>query len=120
MCFRQMRPIKTAYFTRLVVFVMVLALLPSCSRQHYRRKADKDVYSLLQSGGARDSRWKLDDYRIDVDPKSRMYDRHNPDKQPMPLDDASAHVKMHKVGGMKGAKNWHKNGTTVHHRKIVF
>ncbi len=97
-----------------LLLLFVALLLAGCSRQHYRMKADKDVYSLLETGGARDCRWKLDDYRIDVDPKSRMYDRHNPDKEPMPLDDVSTHVKMHKVDGKKGSKHWHDNGVTKH------
>jgi hypothetical protein len=83
-----------------------------CSRQYYRVKADNEVYSLLASGGTRDPRWQLDDYRINADCRSRMFDPFHPDFEPMPPDDPSAHRKMHGVDGKKGSKHWHDNGGT--------
>lgn len=82
-----------------------------CSRQHYRAKADREAYNLLGCA-SRDPRWKLDDYRIDVDPRSRMFDKHDPDCEPMPPDDPAAHRKMHCVAGKKGSKHWGDCGCT--------
>ncbi|MDR0870302.1 MAG: TolC family protein [Planctomycetaceae bacterium] len=93
--------------------VLLLAVIfTGCSRSHYRVQADTEVYSLLASGGTRDPRWKLDDYRINVKKKSRMFDPHHPDCEPMPKDDPSAHRKMLSVDGKKGAKDWYKYGVT--------
>lgn len=96
----------------ILCLVVFLSVYTGCSRQHYRVKADKEVYSLLESGGTRDCRWQLNDYRIEVDPRSRMHNRYDPDCEPMPPDDASAHVKMRHVDGKKGSKHWHDCGCT--------
>lgn len=95
-----------------VLCVLSLALFAGCSRQHYRQKADKEVYSLLHAGGTQDPRWKMDDYRINVDCRSRMHDPYDPDKEPMPPDDLAAHRKMLRVDGKKGSKHWNDNGST--------
>ena len=82
-----------------------------CSRQHYRMKADREVYSILREGN-NDPRWRIDDYRIAPDPTSRMFDAFHPDWEPMPTDDPAAHQKMHWAAGMKGSHHWHDNGCT--------
>ena len=106
--------IRQVKFVVPILLCMTVLACSGCSRQHYRVKADKEVYSLLEAGGTKDCRWQLSDYRIEVDPRSRMYDRNNPDNEPMPPDDASAHVKMHRVDGKKGSKHWHEHGNTKH------
>lgn len=91
--------------------ILLLPILLGCTRKHYRVKADNEAYSLL-SCAAKDPRWNLDDYRIDVDPRSRMHDRYDPDCEPMPSDDPASHRKMRCVAGMKGSKHWGKCGCT--------
>ncbi len=98
------------YFS--VLCVLVLMPFAGCTRQHYRQKTDSEVYSLLQSGGTRDPRWKLDDYSINVDCRSRMFNPSDPDREPMPPDDRAAHRKMLRVDGKKGSKHWNDNGFT--------
>ncbi len=98
----------------LLSVLCILSLVPfvGCTRQHYRQKADREVYSLLHSGGTKDPRWKLKDHSIKVDRRSRMYNPHNPDCEPMPPDDLAAHRKMLRVDGKKGSKHWNDNGFT--------
>lgn len=83
-----------------------------CSRQHYRMKTDKEVYSLLATSGNQDPRWKLDDYRINIKPQSRMYDPNHPDNEPMPSDDPASHKKMRYVDGKRGSEHWYEHGVT--------
>lgn len=61
---------------------------------------------------ASDPRWPLQDYTIDIDPRSRMYDPYDPDREPMPPDDPTAHQLMHHVNDMKGYSHWHDYGDT--------
>ena len=102
---------------RLICFLCLVAIAAAlgsnagCTRQHYRKKADREVYTVLREGN-NDPRWKIDDYRIIPDPTSRMYDPYHPDREPMPLDDPAAHQKMHWVGGMRGSPHWYDNGVT--------
>ncbi|MDR1270684.1 MAG: hypothetical protein LBK82_14280, partial [Planctomycetaceae bacterium] len=102
-------------FSHCIVFIFCavsLFITEGCSRQYYRIKADNEVYSLLATGGTHDPHWKLDDYRINTDCRSRMFDPFHPDFEPMPPDDPSAHRKMHGVDGKNGSKHWHDKGMT--------
>ena len=102
---------------RLLCFLCLAALAATlggnagCSRQFYRTKADREVYSVIRQGN-NDPRWRIDDYNIKPDATSRLYNPFNPDGEPMPEDDPAAHRKMHRVAGMKGAPDWHNNGDT--------
>lgn len=99
--------------TRISVFVLcahLLVLASGCSRQHYRMKADQEAYGLLACA-TNDPRWKLDDYRINIDPRSRMFDRSDPDCPPMPPDDPASHCKMLRVDGKKNG-DWTRCGCT--------
>ena len=100
-------------FLCLLAFVAGISGNAGCSRQHYRMKADQEVYSVLKQGN-NDPRWKIDDYRITPNVASRMYSSFNPDCEPMPPDDLAAHRKMHSVNGMKGSDKWHDKGDTPH------
>lgn len=90
---------------------LILTYGGGCSRPHYRVKADKEAYNLLACA-TQHPQLQLDDYRIDIDPRSRMFDRYDPDCEPMPPDDPLSHNKMHCVAGMKGSKHWHECGCT--------
>jgi hypothetical protein len=56
--------------------------------------------------------WKLKDYTIQIDPRSRNYDPGNADCPPMPPDDPTAHELMHCVDGKRGYPGWHETGDT--------
>ncbi len=76
--------------------VFLCGALWGCSPQHYRHKADKEVYSLVHNA-AGDASFELHNYTITPDRRSRMFDPFNPDKEPQPLDDPVAHRYMHCV-----------------------
>jgi hypothetical protein len=82
-----------------------------CSRTHYRMQADDQALSLTREK-ANHPHWGLDYFRAVAPPASRMYDPYDPDHEPLPPDDPTAHVLMHRVDGKKGYKHWHKNGDT--------
>ncbi len=107
----------TATGTRWLPLLLLLAvtamLSAGCSRAHYRRNADQEVYSLLDCG-SRDPRWPLPDYTIDPDPKSRMAYPYSPDCPPLPPDDPTAHLLMQCVDCKKGWPCWKHRGRTPH------
>lgn len=93
---------------------LTLALLASggCTRQHYRVQADREVHDLVAEK-SNDPRWAVDDFSIDVDPRSRYYDSCDPDRPPMPPDDPASHQYMHCVACKKGWPHWHDNGDRI-------
>jgi hypothetical protein len=95
----------------LYILALIVFLLPGCTRNHYRLSADRDVYALIEQKTCQPG-WPLDDYRIYVDPLSRMYDPGSPDRPPMPPDDPTAHRLMHCIDCKKGYCCWHANGDT--------
>jgi hypothetical protein len=52
-------------------------------------------------------------YRMDVDPRSRMFDPNSPDCPPRPPDDPVSHKFMQCVDGKPGAPVWNKMATTT-------
>lgn len=91
--------------------ILLVPGLAACSRDHYRRQADREVQCLIESG-ASDPRWPLKDYTINTDKRSRYFDPHDPDCPPMPPDDPVSHQLMHCVDGKHGWKHWDKYGKT--------
>lgn len=100
-------------FWQLVGCLVVLSTLATigCSRSFYRKQADGDAYELISEKTC-DPRWDLQDYEIELDPRSRMFDPFDRDRPPMPEDDPASHELMHRVDGKKGWKHWHDNGET--------
>ena len=98
-------------FLCLAAIAAALGSSAGCNRQHYRLKADREVYSVLKQG-TNDPRWQIDDYHLTPDSTSRMFVPYSPDKEPMPPDDPAAHRKMHRVAGMKGSPYWYEHGVT--------
>ncbi|HUG91552.1 MAG TPA: TolC family protein [Planctomycetaceae bacterium] len=94
--------------------LVVLALLCSvtalvgCSRSHYRRSADQEARQLVLQK-AENPRWSLDDFTVEMDPRSRYFNPWNPDYPPMPPDDPYSHELMHCVYGMRGSRVWHRD-----------
>ncbi len=82
-----------------------LAVLGGCSRTFYRQQADHDAYCLVDtkspSAGAVPG-----EFRIEVDPRSRMYDPNDPDREPMPPDDPQSNRYMQVVDCKKNSKLW--------------
>lgn len=83
----------------------------ACTRAKYRYKTDKEVYYLIDEKIA-DSCERTAPYRIEVDPRSRMFDPFNPDRPPMPEDDPVANSYMRMVDRKKGYPLWEANGRT--------
>jgi len=101
--------------SRTLSWLIALALIASaagstgCSRTYYRRQADIDAYALVREK-ANHPHWKLEDYTISVDPRSRMYDPYSVDCPPIPQDDPTSHQLMHCVDNKRGWPFWHDNG----------
>lgn len=85
--------------------------LSGCSRQFWRKQADRDSYSAI-SEKLNDDHWVVPRFDLEPDPRSRFYDPHDPDKIPLPPDDPTAHEVMHTASGRKGYKSWHKLGVS--------
>jgi len=89
----------------LTLAISCLATGAGCSRTFYRQQADSDAYCLVDSkspsAGAVPG-----EYRINIDPRSRMYDPYDPDVEPMPPDDPQSHRYMEVVDCKKNSKLW--------------
>lgn len=96
----------------LLLLTSVSIALSGCSRAKYRLQADRDAYDAIAERNV-DPRWCVNDYGIEVDPRSRYYDTYDPDHSPMPRDDPSSHRYMRCVDGKKGWKHWHRNGDRI-------
>ncbi len=99
---------------RIRVVLLVLAGFVSCatcgcSQSQYRLQADRDAYDVIAERNA-DPRWRAEAYDIDMEPRSRYFDPHDPDRSPMPLDDPTSQQYMREVNGMAGWEHWNDNG----------
>lgn len=83
----------------------------ACTRAKYRYKTNREAYYLIDEKIA-DSCEQTAPYRIEVDPKSRMFDPFNPDRPPMPEDDPVSARYMRMVDRKKGYPLWEANGRT--------
>jgi hypothetical protein len=105
-----MQPRKQLLGNWLLAFSAAACMLASgCSRSFYRRQADIEAYALIREK-ADHPHWRLEDYTISIDPRSRMYDPHAIDCPPIPPDDSTAHQLMHCVDHKRGWPFWHDNG----------
>jgi hypothetical protein len=101
---------------RLIQLLLTLGLLclatgpmTGCTRTRYRLAADDEAACLVHQNGE-DPRWRLQNFTIEEDPRSRHYDPWNRDFPPMPPDDPASHRYMHCVDGMHGDVRWHEYG----------
>lgn len=106
-CIRRLAARRARLGSSILLGLLVLALA-GCTRNFYRRQADREVYGVIGSA-ADDSRWVLEDYTIQPDPRSRMYDPCDPDFPPMPPDDPTSHRLMETVDGKRNAR-WRRYG----------
>lgn len=86
--------------------------ISGCTRQKYRCKTDTEAYYLLDEKVRQSCEDVSAPYRIELDPRSRMFNPFNPDRPPMPEDDPQANRFMQKVDGKKGYPLWEGNGRT--------
>ena len=86
-----------------VCFVLCFAI--GCKTSYYREQADRDTNYLVDQKSAAVG-VTPGEYRIDIDPRSRMFDPHNPDCEPMPPDDPTSNQIMQCVDCKRGSKCW--------------
>jgi Outer membrane efflux protein len=82
-----------------------------CSRAYYRRSADTEVNCIVDNKSMAVGTPK-GEFRIDINPRSRMYDPTNPDCPPMPPDDPISHQLMKCVDCKPGSPQWNHVGHT--------
>ncbi len=104
-------------FDTMVLLLASVLIASGCSRTHYRLQADRDAYDVIAERN-NDPRWSTPDYGIEVDPRSRYHDDHDPDRSPMPTDDPVSHQYMHSVNGIEGWEKWHDNGDRVGYENL--
>lgn len=132
---RRVPDLRTWWLTGLVC--TTLLMLAGCSRSFWRQNADDNTYAILQDK-ASDPRWSPPRLDLQPDPRSRFFDPYDPDCEPLPPDDPTAHAYMHWMGrntGMakvdqpwtggvlppclypqkpiRGWKSWHQFGDTL-------
>jgi outer membrane protein TolC len=104
-------PQPTEAGVRVWLLVIAVCLLTGCSRARYRNWADRETYPIVTE---RILQPQYDIGRTEVipDPASRLFDPFDLDHPPKPPDDPSAGVFMAQPNGMRGARNWDKDGVT--------
>tara|TARA_B100000029_G_scaffold496605_1_gene563156 strand:- start:974 stop:3370 length:2397 start_codon:yes stop_codon:yes gene_type:complete len=90
-----------------VVTVIGAVGLVGCTRDYYRRTADKQTYGILEEKAV-DERWQQESFDITPDPRSRFFDPHDPDNPPLPPDDPTANQSMVSAYGMRGSELWNQ------------
>ena len=95
-----------------VLLVYVVITAGGCSHTGHRLEADREAYGVIEERNV-DPRWHAADHGIEIDPRSRYFDPHDPDRPPIPKDDPASHDYMRVVDGMRGWKHWHDNGDRV-------
>src|SRR4051812_22618733 len=95
-----------------ILLLVVVGCVVGCTRAHYRRQADREVNAIIDNKALALGEGP-GQYRIDVDPRSRMFDPNSPDCPPRPPDDPVSHKLMECVDGKPGAPVWNKSPTTT-------
>ena len=95
----------------MLLAILAIGSLAGCHRSYYRQQANAEALALIGDKAELARSMELD-YRVDVDPSSRMFDPFNPDCEPMPPDDPQAQMLMHCVDGKRGYAHWLDNGQT--------
>lgn len=94
------------YRYALLLFALMCAAI-GCTPSKYRQQADADADRLTDQKSAM-AGIEPASYRIDIDPRSRMFDPNDPDCEPMPPDDPTSNLLMQRVDHKKGSKLWKK------------
>lgn len=88
----------------------VAVSLAGCTRQSYRQRADLETNYLIAEKAAHAA--QPVPRSVDLDPRSRMFDPFNPDREPMPEDDPRSHEYMQIIDGKRHYPLWYANGKT--------
>lgn len=88
-----------------------VGLTSGCNRAQHRTKTNREAYHLIDEKICESGENTLP-YRIEVDPRSRLFDPFNPDRPPMPEDDPVANQYMKMVDNKRGYPLWEANGRT--------
>jgi len=99
----------TKYRRSASLLLASLGLLSGCTRQKWHEQADDTAYAIVKERYV-DERWANPRMDVIADPRSRFFDTNDADCAPLPPDDESAHLYMHRVWGIKGYKKWHDFG----------
>ncbi|MDZ4657082.1 MAG: hypothetical protein SH868_05830 [Bythopirellula sp.] len=91
----------------MVLLMAIFCVTAGCTPSKYRQEADEDANCLTDQKSAM-AGIEPASYRIDIDPRSRMFDPNDPDCEPMPPDDPTSNLLMQRIDGMKGSKLWKK------------
>ena len=93
------------------VLLLAACLLTGCGRARYRNWADRESYPIVAERILQ-PQYDIGRTQVEPDPASRLFDPFDPDHPPKPPDDPAAGVFMAQPGGMRGARNWDKDGVT--------
>ena len=93
----------TKYRRSASLLLASLGLLSGCTRQKWHEQADDTAYAIVKERYV-DERWANPRMDVIADPRSRFFDTNDADCAPLPPDDESAHLYMHRVWGIKGYK----------------
>jgi hypothetical protein len=88
-----------------IVLFAAMICFSGCTRAYYRKQADAEVNCITDHKAVAVGSLP-GEFRIDVDPRSRMYDPDDPDCPPMPPDDPISHQLMNCVDCKPGAPCW--------------
>lgn len=88
----------------------LLLMLMGCTRRYYRNFADRDTYRIEQDRNF-DWRWRLPDRPVEAHPDSRIGDRHDPNREPIPPDDPAARPFQVSAGRPFEFAGWKQRGT---------
>ena len=105
---RGRRPVRRAVGA--LALAAVAALPAGCGKAFWRQNADAEAYGLALEK-SRDPRWAPPRLDVIPDPRSRFFDPHPPDCEPVPPDDPAANVYMQRMGDfarIKGDDDWHE------------
>ena len=95
---------RSAFLTR-IALAAAFASTIGCTRAYYRTQADTEVNCIVDNKSVAAGS-APGEFRIDIDPQSRMFDPADPDCPPMPPDDPVSHQLMHCVDCKPGSPCW--------------
>ena len=90
---------------------LIFSDLVGCADRNYLREADQEALSTIAER-AGDERWKLENYSVAVDERSRFYDDAQGTEVERPTDDEDSNGYMHRVDGYEGWEYWDEDGVS--------
>ena len=88
---------------------LTLLALAGCSRGHYRKSADREVYPVIAERVVSPA-YAVGKITVEAAPQSRIADPTSPDRPAKPPDDAAAAGFMSHPGKFRGARGWDEDG----------